>query len=159
MTECSICLGTCPESNYHSLPECGHTFHVNCIVSWFRSGRNSCPLCKEEGVNTQWSELRYPSKMRFLLLKRISNWKNAPPFLKHEIMDFDKRQKSIRSEKRELNKYKNEACGNYTEISKNVKKMENVILKKEKKQRRHMRQICSAQVDHIIIPIRKTLFE
>jgi hypothetical protein len=44
-TYCSIC---CEDSIklYHTLP-CGHTFHIKCVMEWFRrNGR--CPMCREE---------------------------------------------------------------------------------------------------------------
>ena len=32
---------------------CGHTFHTDCIMSWFRSKKNTCPYCRCTGVKTQ----------------------------------------------------------------------------------------------------------
>ena len=49
---CTICqynLGD--KSNIYRLPECHHDFHTNCIVTWFRCGQNSCPLCGNKGIN------------------------------------------------------------------------------------------------------------
>ena len=37
--------------NIYELPECGHKYHTNCIMHWFRSNHNTCPLCQNEGVN------------------------------------------------------------------------------------------------------------
>jgi hypothetical protein len=48
---CLICL-----SNYVSgeecrkLNDCCHSFHRECIDQWLLRGRNSCPLCRREGV-------------------------------------------------------------------------------------------------------------
>lgn len=48
---CLVCL-----SNYEQgeecrkLNDCGHSFHKECIDQWLTTGRNSCPLCRGEGV-------------------------------------------------------------------------------------------------------------
>lgn len=49
---CLICL-----SDYEVLEEvreiskCKHVFHRDCIDQWLTTGRNSCPLCRGQGVN------------------------------------------------------------------------------------------------------------
>ena len=37
--------------NVYELPECGHKFHTNCIMHWFRTDHNTCPLCQNTGIN------------------------------------------------------------------------------------------------------------
>ena len=39
--------------NIYELPECEHTFHTNCIMHWFRTDHNTCPLCQNTGINYQ----------------------------------------------------------------------------------------------------------
>jgi len=48
---CSICQENMTEENYYAIPECGHIFHTNCIITWFRSLRPNCPLCNDCGIN------------------------------------------------------------------------------------------------------------
>ncbi|KAG7531162.1 Zinc finger RING-type [Arabidopsis suecica] len=44
--ECSVCLSEFEEEDEgRLLPKCGHSFHVDCIDTWFRS-RSTCPLCR-----------------------------------------------------------------------------------------------------------------
>jgi hypothetical protein len=40
---CVICLNSLDHQHFHKLP-CGHEFHTDCIVKWFRQS-GSCPLC------------------------------------------------------------------------------------------------------------------
>ena len=47
MTTCAICTDVMSENSF-VLAECGHRFHTNCIMTWFRTGRSSCPLCNHE---------------------------------------------------------------------------------------------------------------
>ena len=60
---CSICHETLDDDIY-TLPECNHKYHSNCIITWFRTGKKSCPLCNNLGINnltqmdenTTWSQ-------------------------------------------------------------------------------------------------------
>jgi hypothetical protein len=45
--ECAICYLPLDDEKTHKL-ECGHEFHTDCAITWFRSGpgNNTCPLCR-----------------------------------------------------------------------------------------------------------------
>lgn len=49
--KCLVCLSyyECGEE-CRQLKNCGHIFHRECIDQWLTTGRNSCPLCRGEGV-------------------------------------------------------------------------------------------------------------
>ena len=47
---CAICREDLTD-NLYNLPECTHTYHVNCIMHWFRTDHNTCPLCQNQGIN------------------------------------------------------------------------------------------------------------
>ena len=44
LEECAICY----TNMLHTQPRqaCGHRFHDRCIVRWFQTGHNTCPLCR-----------------------------------------------------------------------------------------------------------------
>lgn len=44
---CSICFSKMTPEDSHALQECNHRFHTNCILIWFRSKQDTCPLCRE----------------------------------------------------------------------------------------------------------------
>lgn len=44
---CSICFSKMTPEDSHALEECNHRFHTNCILTWFRSKQDTCPLCRE----------------------------------------------------------------------------------------------------------------
>jgi hypothetical protein len=45
---CSICFSKMTPEESHTLEECDHRFHTNCILKWFRSNQDTCPLCREQ---------------------------------------------------------------------------------------------------------------
>ncbi|EAS29958.2 RING finger protein [Coccidioides immitis RS] len=49
---CLICLSDyAAEEEVRLLAKCGHIYHRECIDEWLTTGRNSCPLCRGEGVS------------------------------------------------------------------------------------------------------------
>ena len=43
---CKICFEKINMNTTKILLPCGHSYHKECIVEWFREGRNECPECK-----------------------------------------------------------------------------------------------------------------
>ena len=46
---CAICHENIDlnDGSIYTLPECNHSYHTNCIMTWFRMGKNTCPLCNK----------------------------------------------------------------------------------------------------------------
>lgn len=89
---CAICHEdlTC---ELYTLPECNHTFHTNCIMTWFRAptGSNKCPLCNNSGVNKlsdldnlHWSE-RQRAAENYKRVRASSRRKDCPKHIKNMI--------------------------------------------------------------------------
>lgn len=48
---CLVCISEFEAAEVgRKLAKCNHFFHQECIDQWLTTGRNSCPLCREEGV-------------------------------------------------------------------------------------------------------------
>ncbi|KAJ5273141.1 hypothetical protein N7478_008266 [Penicillium angulare] len=53
---CLICLSDYEVAEeVRELVQCKHVFHKDCIDQWLTTGRNSCPLCRGQGVNEKAS--------------------------------------------------------------------------------------------------------
>lgn len=46
--KCPICYCNCFFKS--TTLSCGHVYHTECILSWFRSKKNTCPYCRDTGV-------------------------------------------------------------------------------------------------------------
>lgn len=77
--ECSICTESIDLSSNHIL-ECGHAFHADCIITWFRHGNSCCPNCRNPG-ETKMLNFN-DSQARASELRKRSRNKNAPKRLK-----------------------------------------------------------------------------
>jgi hypothetical protein len=54
--ECMICKDELQCSQCYTLPECNHTYHTHCLVTWFRNGDSRCPYCGNKGINNKNNE-------------------------------------------------------------------------------------------------------
>lgn len=49
---CLICLSDYEAAEeLRQLTSCKHLYHKDCIDEWLTTGRNSCPLCRGQGVS------------------------------------------------------------------------------------------------------------
>jgi hypothetical protein len=88
---CAICHEPHSAAQAYTLPECQHTFHTHCIVTWFRhkdisgdavgvttGGDGPCPYCMNRGVN-QGGSAGDAGLRRRLRLSYYRRWScNAP---------------------------------------------------------------------------------
>jgi hypothetical protein len=90
---CSICHIDI-EDELYTMPGCGHKFHNNCIISWFRTGNGSCPYCRNMAPNendwfNHWGDRR--SNYRFK--RQYAKREDAPKELKKLIIRLKKAEK------------------------------------------------------------------
>eukprot|EP00931_Biecheleriopsis_adriatica_P055325 TRINITY_DN3267_c0_g1_i1.p1 TRINITY_DN3267_c0_g1~~TRINITY_DN3267_c0_g1_i1.p1 ORF type:complete len:372 (-),score=38.22 TRINITY_DN3267_c0_g1_i1:37-1020(-) len=76
---CAICLDSLASRASCSLAECGHSFHVACIISAFRRlSQSSCPCCRRNGagsgnVSSLPDGAQAPRRVRNLCLQTMSD--------------------------------------------------------------------------------------
>tara|TARA_B110000263_G_scaffold172750_1_gene150728 strand:- start:449 stop:784 length:336 start_codon:yes stop_codon:yes gene_type:complete len=105
MTENNNMCVICQENinnNMYELPTCGHKYHINCIISWFREYHSSCPLCNDNGINiTEYinymSLTKKGKEKRVELLKKYCDKKKneAPRYLKNYIKELQNKKTEL----------------------------------------------------------------
>jgi hypothetical protein len=101
MSNCSICCNTA-QNTFHELP-CGHAFHADCIIQWFRSGGPSCPLCRNEDAH----DLNpFTVRQRAIYLRQVSRAKDAPQNLKKIVNRLKKAEEKVKEKRKVLVDFK-----------------------------------------------------
>jgi hypothetical protein len=133
---CSICLETLSTTSVtndvkttYKLPECGHAYHTECILHWFRAGNCKCPYCSNSGENNDVNNSNngyywYETFMtKFKEIKQFAKNKNSPSQLTsklEKIKQLDELNINLRNEIKELDNTE----GLFKEINKKKKKIE-----------------------------------
>ena len=114
---CSICQGDLT-SDIYTLPECNHNFHTNCIIHWFRAGKNNCPLCMNQGINYQQAE-QYINEANYVSRKIWENYyskaviyskrKDADKEISKKVKLIQKKIEEFKNKKKEYNEWLNQA--------------------------------------------------
>jgi hypothetical protein len=161
---CAICREKL-DKNIYTVPECSHKFHTNCIMTWFRTGHNNCPLCQNTGINSlndmdamiDWCGIRLAFQ-NYKTIRAMSRGKNTTPEIKKKIKKLIKLEKKYKNLKKEINDFDNSCHPNMTtkQIIKKHRSYRGKKWKLDKTIERHKQLIgFSSKITNIIIPIKK----
>lgn len=117
---CVICLDNIECNKSYKLPECGHEFHQNCIMHWFREGNKKCPLCNNLGASSLSAQPCYFNRFsysHFKRLRKLSKKKNAPKDLKKFMDKIKKKEDKLKKLNKEIKIFKNKI---HTDTYKNL---------------------------------------
>ena len=127
---CSICRDDISGFNTCTLPECNHTFHAECLISWFRSPRDwcstdtagygSCPLCRATplGHGPSWCTV----DGRITLIRQFARKKNGlHPQIRKMIIKLDKHKKAEKEARREIKLFRKKNKDFFYDMGKNKK--------------------------------------
>ena len=159
---CQICLEDNNTDPFYTLPECGHSFHTNCIVHWFRSGYNNCPYCNNKGIgdgeltDSHWYSIS-PQKLK--LFYNYSRRNDCPIELKKL---FEKRHNinlKIKEKKKNQQIFRKETQTdiNFTELKKKDRQIITNIRNLECSKRKIERTIVEFNIKPIILVIKKII--
>lgn len=118
---CAICHENIDlnDGSIYTLPECNHCYHTNCIMTWFRTGKNTCPLCNNHGVNQNntatsnnhiissslsaytWDYKKKLLEHDYKIMRRFARKKEAPSELKKQVKILIKLEKKYKDTKKE----------------------------------------------------------
>lgn len=124
--KCAIChenMNIIDDNNeMYELPECKHYYHTNCILTWFRSGHNRCPLCNNEGLNNNnmsinlinntldnysWQYKRKLLHENYIEMRKFSKKKDASKELKKKIEKLKKTEEKYKIATKEMTDFLN----------------------------------------------------
>ena len=111
---CAICLSPLKEDTDIYQLECNHTFHTDCIMTWFRKSNNgTCPCCLDGPITNNfyynyydpWHTNFYIDE-RYKVLKKQSRKKNQEKLKKnvHKISTKESELKQIKGDIRDIKK-------------------------------------------------------
>ena len=110
---CVICQDD-PSASQTTTLTCGHCFHVDCIVSWFRMGNDTCPMCRDNVVNVRPRSTHH----RYTLLRRLSRRRDAPEVLRRRVERLRSLEADQRTRRRALREFRRECAPILKELEK-----------------------------------------
>lgn len=178
---CCICHDTLNSSQIYTLPECKHSFHTHCIVTWFRHRGSldfaeigatkmvdgKCPLCCNKGINHRsnghvagWNNYRgvYLSKvnlLRFKTNKKFIKGINAPKELKqlyNKLLEKEEKFKTVAEQEKEYRKTIQSNNVNYNETKKTLLQFRRLRWGAARQLNAIKRAISSLPIVPLIIP-------
>ena len=163
---CAICHEDF-SGDLYTLPECSHIFHTNCIMTWFRMDKSSCPLCNNCGVNSlkdmeklAWGR-RNAAFMNYKRARAFSRKKNAPESLKKQIIALRKYEDNQKQFMKEFQEFKNSIPEDMTVqsiITKNSKlRRKKWRLQRGIRRRKTLIGFTCPNITNIIIPVKKNI--
>ena len=178
--KCVICQEGLSSAQTYKLPECGHTFHTHCIVTWFRSRPSnhdsnfnillqggSCPCCGNKGINNvlfkKNNQPRYHYgfgcsnivSSRLSYLKQYSKRPDSPNILKQLFKKYNSAKEAVNIAKINKRNLKNDMktqLVNYYDIEKKRREARVKVWNAYRKVSNLELQIAAFPVIPIIIP-------
>ena len=138
-----------------------HTFHTNCLMTWFRCGHNTCPMCKDEGINESSRLpicLRHAAYERYKTVRQESRKKNCAQRIKKSIEALKKEEKKLVQLRKKRKAFRNSLQPD-TPVKEIVKKARLMNVKIWTKERLVFRKKISIGLSHerIIIPVKQNV--
>jgi hypothetical protein len=143
---CVICHENIENKNNKYTLDCGHSYHCKCIMTWFRTGHNNCPMCND----TNFTHIN-PSFTRVNTIKQIKNLgrrKKCPLIIKKILEKIKKIELHYNLKKKEIKLFEK----TYKDILLNYKKLKkNLILIARKIRIENANLLGTTQVNPIYI--------
>ena len=174
---CIICQEDLNTAQTYKLPECGHTYHTHCIVTWFRHSPTcqnyyeggldgKCPLCGNQGINNKkstkhrrWRNPRNPlhiaEKERYNIVIKESKKPNAPKDLINLVKKMEKVTNELKEAENKSKEYKKNIKDTpqiYNEVRPTIRKLRRDVWVKQSQYEGVKIAIAYFPIVPIIIP-------
>ena len=147
---CAICREEFDDNNQiYYLPECNHAFHTECILHWFRYGRQSCPLCNNNGGG--YTGVYTSRAVKLAYLRRFSLTKECNNFIKQQFKLLRRHERRERELKLLYKKKFYEFMGTSVEFKKLEKERDTKLWKINYRIRIQKQIICEIPIEMVII--------
>lgn len=128
---CAICHETLEGEQQIYTLTCDHTFHTNCILTWFRRGAETCPTCRDIEANPSQYITGLTLRARATHLRKKARYKNCPSDLR-KIID---RLKASEKQEKEAQKIYREFRREHKDVLADMKKLRDKMYKSSRKSR------------------------
>ena len=107
---CICCEGFTESDKPYLLNGCKHSFHPGCIISWFRSGHSTCPICRADNEVHLCPLMK---QERFLIIQSHykRNKRKSSRELRKDMTKLCTLKDKLVSLKKEMVKFKKEYSG------------------------------------------------
>jgi hypothetical protein len=102
---CAVCHDELTEGT-HELA-CGHHFHTDCVLNWFRRGAQTCPSCRDPGLPAEESPIgALALYARASTLRRHAQRRAAPRELVTLVRRVQRAEHDLAATKRAIQEHK-----------------------------------------------------
>jgi len=155
---CVICQGELCDNRSHELSECGHYFHANCIISWFRAGHKICPICRDSGTNQPHNRYR-SRKHRIAYFKKWAHIKKVPEVIKDLVDKLKREELKMKELKRQFTILsQSQEQFTYKQMKNKTKRFRDKLLTCDQNIFELRKEIGDFPITPIIICKRKTIY-
>lgn len=144
MMECTICcvLG----GELYSL-ECGHSYHTDCIMEWFRRGSSSCPLCRSTSFRAMLAPASRSERVKRMI--QAAKCPSAPVRLRNLVERYRERMRMRKEAREEERAFRRR----HTQVLRTARKLDRRRSKHENRLEVVRDEICAFSHPNIPVPL------